>query len=115
MLRSTPTSLRWASLRGVSLEYQRGRLALATTENAGLIYVGRALDDANLHHREDEPQAGDINGKPGKLIAGAGAEGARTARAAQSADQTASLALLNEHKKNHEQADEQKNEIEEAR
>ena len=62
-----------------------------------------ALDRAHLHHGEEQPDDGHVNGEPGELIAGPRAERARPAGPAQGADQTAAFAALDENQQDEEQ------------
>src|SRR5689334_16236339 len=106
MLSSTPTSLRslcWCAKAGL--------LFRPAEQATRLINPGSTLNDAYLHHRQHEPQAGHVNGETRELIAGPRTKRTRPARSTQGTDQPAPLTLLDQHQENHEQANQKNDEV----
>src|SRR5947209_7319257 len=66
--------------------------------------AGVVLNGLDLNHGQEEPGDGDVNGEARELIAGAGAEGAGAACAAEGADQAAAFAALDQDQQDHESA-----------
>src|ERR1700741_809979 len=86
-------------------------LLLGRATNRLLRLTPVTLNDPNLDHCKEQPEARHINGNAGKGIARARAKRARAADAAERSGQSTPLAALDEHEKDQEQAQEQQNQV----
>src|ERR1043165_4436881 len=86
-----------------------GRDRRTTTPQEILAMV--VLNGLDLQHGQQQPGDGNVNGQASELIAGARTERARSARAAQSADQTTAFAALDQNQQNEKYGEGQQNAI----
>src|SRR6266568_8411608 len=108
MLSSTPTS--WGD-NGIRRQTAGGQEKRKLSSKFRRSLLGRViglllreLNHLHLGHGQEQPKQGDVDGDARELIAGAGAERAGAARAAESADQAAAFAALDQYEQDQKQA-----------